>query len=428
MEEFLSQKKNLVTVLGILLLLFAIPLTIWQAQQQQEVRSRAAGDVAFSFSPSSAQKAVDETFEVQVTLSGGTFDISGVDITLSFTPQYLELLSFTPSTYSTIIRNAVSNTSGTLRLTALNVTTTPITGNILLGTATFKTKAEGTTSIGISTAQVTASGQQNALQTDISQAGSYTIVPSSLPTETLPPTQPSVTPTSIPLPTETPTPLPTNVPTLIPTNTPVPPTEPVAAPTTTIPPTATPIAVATPTFIPTPTPDPNSAQLVINDLTLTGIASNIALSSPQKAITLDIVDNNGGQIGSPVRGTITYNSEQGKFNGFLNIGAMNPGNYIFKIKLDKYLRRQMPGFTQITSNNQSITLPALELALVAGDITNDNRIDIQDYNMLINCFLNKADTGSCSGNKNNADLNENGVVDEFDYNVLIRSFSSVSGD
>jgi hypothetical protein len=63
------------------------------------------------------------------------------------------------------------------------------------------------------------------------------------------------------------------------------------------------------------------------------------------------------------------------------------------------------------------TLP--QVLLVSGDINNDNKLDILDYNILVSCFGNKSTTDSCGGKQVDADLNDDGVVDGVDYNLFI---------
>lgn len=217
MQEFFTQKRTIFALLTIAVLSVVIPLTLSQVRTRQETRSQAAFDVAFGFSPQTASKAVNETFDVQLSLNGGTFDVSGVDIIVSFDANILELVSFQPSaTFNSILRNTPNNANGTLVLTALNTTATPITGTITLGTATFKTKAEGSAAVGITKSQVTASGQPNALEVDVTQTGSYvvTVVPTETVTSTPQPSQiptptPTTQPTNTPVPSEIPTPTPT---------------------------------------------------------------------------------------------------------------------------------------------------------------------------------------------------------------------------
>lgn len=63
--------------------------------------------------------------------------------------------------------------------------------------------------------------------------------------------------------------------------------------------------------------------------------------------------------------------------------------------------------------------------MIVGDIypipESDNFMDINDYNMLINCFGEKASTKKCISGST-ADLDDNGVIDGTDYNLMLLSF------
>lgn len=70
-----------------------------------------------------------------------------------------------------------------------------------------------------------------------------------------------------------------------------------------------------------------------------------------------------------------------------------------------------------------IRLPSQEM--IIGDIypvpDSDNVMDINDYNMLRNCFGQLAVTKKCNSGST-ADLDDNGVIDGTDYNLMLLSF------
>ena len=72
--------------------------------------------------------------------------------------------------------------------------------------------------------------------------------------------------------------------------------------------------------------------------------------------------------------------------------------------------------------------------LINGDIDNDNKLTIFDYNLLINCSSFKKDkistnTPACSASiKILADLDDNAIVNQYDYQLFIREFSAQAGD
>ncbi len=93
-------------------------------------------------------------------------------------------------------------------------------------------------------------------------------------------------------------------------------------------------------------------------------------------------------------------------------GSNSPGGEIFKTP----------------STDIFLTLPYQ--TMINGDIfppaSPDNIMDISDYNMLVNCFSNKANSGLCL-NPNMADLDDNGVIDGIDYNLMLLNFRLLKG-
>lgn len=140
---------------------------------------------------------------------------------------------------------------------------------------------------------------------------------------------------------------------------------------------------------------------------------------PSRTITIDVV-NSQDQVVSTNQGTIVYNTTDKNFQGSVNFANISPGNYLLKIKSDGFLAKQLPGIQTFGSSN--LTFPSIYL--VTGDITNDNKLDLLDYNALISCFDVKFNT--C--NIPLADINDDGKVDGIDYNLLIRELSVQSGD
>lgn len=160
------------------LILVAIPITTLLVRQQQIFKSRAATTVTLHLTPVTASEPVGQSFDVIVSVDSGNLDISGVDISLSFTPGILQLANFTPSTsYSSVILNGpANNDTGNFRFIEVNNSTSPITGNnIALGTLHFSGKAVGSAQVKFLTTQITASGQSAAIPTANNDTGNYNI-------------------------------------------------------------------------------------------------------------------------------------------------------------------------------------------------------------------------------------------------------------
>lgn len=99
-------------------------------------------------------------------------------------------------------------------------------------------------------------------------------------------------------------------------------------------------------------------------------------------------------------------------------------NFLVKVKTKRYLRKIIDGITTLnigTLNRMPIT------TLVIGDINDDNKLTVEDYNVLIGCFASKANTSSCT-DKENADLDDDDSVGGVDLNLFLRSLSVQEGD
>lgn len=134
--------------------------------------------------------------------------------------------------------------------------------------------------------------------------------------------------------------------------------------------------------------------------------------------------NAANQPAATAQGTVTYNQSAENFQGSLAANTLASGQYLIAVKMDGFLGKTIPGIVTVTAN-QTHTLSPLKL--VAGDVNNDNQLDILDYNMLISCFGSKATTVSCQ-NKVGADLNDDGTVNGVDYNLFLRELSVQTGN
>ncbi|OGH29764.1 MAG: hypothetical protein A3F30_04015 [Candidatus Levybacteria bacterium RIFCSPHIGHO2_12_FULL_37_12] len=156
--------------------------------------------------------------------------------------------------------------------------------------------------------------------------------------------------------------------------------------------------------------------------------SNKNPNRPSRNVTIGVFASNGNSVANK-SGTLVYQAGSGKFTGNVDMGNLASANYNVKVKSDGYLRRLVPGIQNITAG-QAYNVPAVNL--VAGDINGDNAIDILDYNILISCSIFSTDNqGLCNSNsqyKILADLEDNGAVNQFDYNLFLRELSVQNGD
>jgi len=201
----------------------------------------------------------------------------------------------------------------------------------------------------------------------------------------------------------------------------------------------------------TPSPAPTSTTLKF-DILLHGIGSagdnpnaNSSLSNknplhPQRNFNVTIIDSNNQTVKN-TSGSIIYNTGQGNFIGIIDLGpAFQTGNYNIKVKSDRYLRKLAPGIINIEAQKEN-NIP--QTALVAGDVKEDNLLNILDYNILLNCGygaidpLPLADPNAIYNSNNckthepyraNVDLEDNGIINSADYNLFLRELSVQKGD
>ncbi len=154
---------------------------------------------------------------------------------------------------------------------------------------------------------------------------------------------------------------------------------------------------------------------------------------PNRNVEVWVFDSNNNQVVDKL-GSINYNAGTGIFTGTVDLGGnFVTGNYTIKVKSDGHLRRLIPGIQNIAAG-QTAQMP--QVNLVAGDVNGDNVLNITDYNILLSC-INDPDVANvdnhqlCNSNPSyiiNSDLDDNGVVNKFDYNLFVREYSVQSGD
>jgi hypothetical protein len=246
--------------------------------------------------------------------------------------------------------------------------------------------------------------------------------------------------TATPVPTATPTPTPTKIPTVPPTAIPTPtPTRVPTATPTSIPPTPTPtqLPTPTPTRMPTPTPTVTIGDTVLSlNLLLHGIGKggdsanptgggNANPLHPQRQVVVEVY-NTQNQLVLTKIGTVNFIPTTGNFTGSVNMEkVLVSGSYMVKVKSTQFLRRIIPGIQNITAGaiNQ---LP--QATLINGDIDGSNSLTILDYNILIGCYSDFLPAVSCTPeNKLRADLGDDGKVNQFDYNLFLRELTNIQG-
>jgi Mg-chelatase subunit ChlD len=159
--------------------------------------------------------------------------------------------------------------------------------------------------------------------------------------------------------------------------------------------------------------------------TANSLSNKNPLTKERKAVvSLFDVSNN---LVATAEGQIVYSSASGSFKGDVTTSKpVPPGKYSIKVRTDYHLTRLVPGIQTLVAGQKN-TLPNVEA--VAGDATNNNQLDIRDYNMLLDCYSDISAAIACNDAKKTAtDANDDGSVNQFDYNLFLREISTQPGE
>jgi hypothetical protein len=145
----------------------------------------------------------------------------------------------------------------------------------------------------------------------------------------------------------------------------------------------------------------------------------------QRTITVEVTDSANATLTKA--GQMVFNATAGNFQGVVGLGTNKTGAFIIHVKLPQSLRKQYNGIVTLETGVQK-TLPGI--SLTTGDINNDNKLSITDYNILLDCFSDLAPANNCADatKKQMSDITDDGKVNQYDYNLLLRELSVQGGD
>ena len=147
-------------------------------------------------------------------------------------------------------------------------------------------------------------------------------------------------------------------------------------------------------------------------------------------------------------GSLTFDNTStdpnyGLFTGSVDLGtSFATGSYTVKISSNGHLIKQVPGTVTITAGSTT-NIPHKDpatgalLNLVTGDVVTANVLDIYSYTTLLSCLSDKDINDfdkqlTCNRDANfpaRADLEDNGAVDKYDYNLFVREIFKIrNGD
>ncbi len=142
--------KRIVLIIVSLIMVLAIPISVFVAMRSQEVRKKAAPATTLTLTPTTLTKAVGEEFTLEAQMNTGSNQIVAVDLALSFDPTKLEAEWIHNGTMfpNILSSGVVGNGTVSIALGATN-TTTPVTGTGTVATIRFKALAATTAPIAV---------------------------------------------------------------------------------------------------------------------------------------------------------------------------------------------------------------------------------------------------------------------------------------
>lgn len=172
------------------------------------------------------------------------------------------------------------------------------------------------------------------------------------------------------------------------------------------------------------TPVPGSSKTgLFFTVILSGVVDNPVDTT--RSLTVEVFSTtDGSKVSESVTG-ITYDPTSKTFQGGTSFAWIKAnGIYNIKVKSKGYLKKLLPA-VQLNFEKSNIMQP---VTLTPGDMNDDNLIDMQDYNIYSSCFGEKTTCQDPSA----VDLNGDGKTDSrtmlSDYLLLIKSFTSKEGD
>lgn len=143
---------------------------------------------------------------------------------------------------------------------------------------------------------------------------------------------------------------------------------------------------------------------------------------PSRPVVLQLLTDSQ-QVVSTIASTMDFQND-GAFVSTVSFPTdISAGSYQVKVRTTGSLWRSIP-VNQTLLLGQENNLP--EIDLMVGNTNDDNQLDVRDYNLLMLCFTDIGGPSvSCfDQRKQAADITDDGMVNQSDYNLFLREFVS----
>jgi hypothetical protein len=140
-----------------------------------------------------------------------------------------------------------------------------------------------------------------------------------------------------------------------------------------------------------------------------------------RSVVVDVYDFDQNPIVQEKQGEVTYDPVSGSYKGSVVMGTtLQAQAYTIRVKLSHSLRKNISRNIVAGTNN---VIPVM--SLVNGDSNNDAKLDIEDYNIIQGCYSDfDLPPVDCNATKKiQADIDDDGKVNQFDMNLFLREMS-----
>ncbi|MBI4096798.1 MAG: S8 family serine peptidase [Candidatus Levybacteria bacterium] len=156
--------------------------------------------------------------------------------------------------------------------------------------------------------------------------------------------------------------------------------------------------------------------------------------TPERDLIVEIFDANNEAVASTI-GPITFDKATGLFTGEIGIDGPPSGIYTILLRSPTYLRRRID-YAFPLKEKEINELP--KVSLTAGDVNDDNAVNILDFNILTECIgMNSPEEPEeneeeiiaiCTEQDQiDSDLDDNGEVNALDLNLYLRELLTRPG-
>ncbi len=174
-----------------------------------------------------------------------------------------------------------------------------------------------------------------------------------------------------------------------------------------------------------PMPTLLQVSAALNDPINTTQPINIHPAHTQRPLRVRVFDSRNAQV-RDITATATQRPGTGNYTANVDLGTLAGGYYQIRVRLDYTLERLTQGITTIIASRPNY--PPVTPVTV-GDINQDGVVNINDYNLLMRCYSDLTPPkGPCDSSlKRASDLNDDGSVNGLDYNLYLRVVQSQRG-